>query len=95
MGKKRRAYSDEFRLEALKLISEPGVNVAQVARDLGIAESLLYSWRRKYRGQEVSDKGGPTADQKRIRELEKENKRLRMEREILKKATAYFAKESE
>ena len=94
MGK-RRSYSQEFKLEAVKMVLEDGVSVVQVARDLGINENLIHAWKRKFkeRGQ-LSDSSKLTDDQEEIRRLRLELARVRQEREILKKATAYFAKES-
>jgi len=94
MGK-RRSYSREFKLEAVKLVLEEGVSVAQVAHDLGINENMLHSWKRKFKEEgKLGDSSKLTPDQKEIRRLRRELKRVRQEREILKKATAYFAKES-
>ena len=90
-------YTDEFRREAVKLVTEQGYKPTEAARNLGISASLLRKWVKRYKGDDSSltpGKLGLNADQKRIRELEMENKRLKMEREILKKATAFFAKES-
>jgi len=95
MGK-RRSYSQEFKLEAVKMVLEGSVSIAQIARDLGINESLLHSWKRKFKKEgQLRDSSKLTPDQKEIRRLRRELERVRQEREILKKATAYFAKESQ
>jgi transposase len=95
MGK-RRTYSREFKLEAVKLVLEEGASVAQVARDLGINENVLHTWKRKFKEEgQLADSSKLTPDQKEIRRLRRELERVRQEREVLKKATAYFAKESE
>mgnify|MGYP000090170709 CR=1 FL=1 len=93
MSKKRRKYSDEFKIEAVKLVTEQGLSIAQAARDLGVNGVVLGRWKR------TDEQGllGDTAQRREadeLRQLKKENRRLRMERDILKKATAYFAKES-
>jgi transposase len=82
----RRKFTNEFRVEACKLVTEGGQKVSVASRDLGIPEGVLGRWVRESRGE------APSADlaAARIRELESENRRLRLEREILKKAMAYF-----
>jgi len=93
MGKKRRKFSDEFKVEAVKLVTEQGLTVAQAARDLGVNGVVLGRWKKTYEDGLLGD----TVKRRELdenRALRKENKRLRMERDILKKATAYFAKGS-
>ena len=90
-------YTDEFRTEAVRLASSGDQSVAAVARDLGVSAQQLHRWIRQH---EVDQGAGPagaltTAEREELRQLRRENKRLKMEREILKKATAFFAKESE
>ena len=93
MSKKRRKYSDEFKIEAVKLVTEQGVSIAEAARDLGVSGPVLGRWKRTYEQGLLGDTvKRREADE--LRRLQKENKRLRMERDILKKATAYFAKGS-
>ena len=88
----RRRFSDEFKEEAVKLITEQGYKVSEAARNLDINVSMLSRWQREL-GPE-SD-GSIDADEKaELQRLRKENKTLRMEREILKKAAAFFAKGS-
>jgi transposase len=97
----------EFWNEALGLRGSPdwkrriresldlAARVAQVARDLGINENLIHSWKRKFlENGELSESSQLTPDQKEIRRLRLERERVRQEREILRKAAAYFAKES-
>ncbi len=94
---KRRKYSDEFRHDAVNLITEQGYKASEAARNLGINEGLLRRWVHKYSGDDSEPREQQvtlSSEQKRIRELEKQVKELQMEREILKKATAFFAKES-
>ena len=97
MGKKRRRFSPEFKREAVKLVKEGGVRVARAARDLEIHETSLRRWIRQY---EIDQGEGPagsltTAEKEELRRLRREVRTLRMEREIVKKATAFFAKENE
>ena len=89
-----RQYSEEFRDESVRLAVENRSSIAQVARDLGVSVWTLRGWVRKYR--EKSRAGEP----RRVETVEEENRRLkrelcvlRQERDILKKAAAYFAKE--
>ena len=83
-------YTREFKDEAVKLVKS-GTPVRQVASDLGISEFTLRDWVRKSQPAE-QEKREPTEAEE-LRRLRAENKRLRMEREILKKATAFFAKD--
>ena len=89
---KRRSYSREFKLEALRLWQTTEKSAREVESDLGITPGLVRQWKRKAQrnGEYVSPNGEPKTDKEaaRIRELEKENARLRQEREILKKAMA-------
>jgi transposase len=96
MKKKRRKYTQEFKEEAVKLITEQGYQIAEAARNLGVNENMLGRWKREIEGGgEVSPSmSGVTAMQAELNRLRKENKRLKMEREILKKAAAFFAKET-
>jgi len=87
----RRRHSDEFKREAVKLVTEQGVPISQAARDLDVNENLLRSWRRKF--SEDAEETLDESEQKELARLREENRRLRMEREILKKATAFFANE--
>ena len=92
MGKRRR-HSEEFKREAVKLVTEGGYTTAEAARNLGIHENLLRVWRQKYsQGTERMSKVSESAEAELLR-LREENRRLRMERDILKKATAFFANE--
>jgi len=99
MGKKRRrrAFSDEFKAETVRLVLESGKSIGAIARELDLAETALRRWVRQ---AEIDAGRGPagaltTSERDELTQLRRENKRLRMERDILKKATAFFAKESE
>lgn len=92
MSSKR--YSEEFKIEAVKQITERGYSVQEVAGRLGTTTHSLYAWRKKY-GQGSQRATELTDQQAEIRRLRHELKRVTEERDILKKATAYFAKESQ
>jgi len=94
MEKARNKYSREFKLEAIGLSNQPGVSVAQVARDLGLPAGRLYQWRNRYgtNGAEAfPGKGNLPTEAARIRELERELAIAQQERDILKKALAIFS----
>lgn len=87
----RRTFSKEFKEEAVNMVLDQGVNLAQAAKDLGIGQSTLNKWVIARR--QSQEPGALTEDERaELKRLRKENKIIRMEREILKKATAYFAK---
>jgi transposase len=94
--RQRRKFSDEFKAETVQLVRSTGKSIAEAARDLDLSENSVRSWVRE---AEIEAGRGPEgaltkAERDELRELRKENRQLRMEREILKKATAFFAKES-
>ena len=94
MPERRRKFSSEFRDEAVKMVIETSRPIAEVARELGINEGTLGNWCKLYR-QAHAGAEPPLAisDRARLRELERENRDLRMQNEFLKKAAAFFAKE--
>ena len=97
MARVRRKFSDEFKQEAVRLVTLRGVSMTQASRDLAIHTNLLRTWIRTATADAAAvASGGHTAkvDQAEVTRLRKEVARLRMERDILKKAAAYFAKES-
>lgn len=90
-------FSREFKLEAVRLVKERGVAVAQAARDLDVHENVLRKWIRELAGdpqQAFPGKGVIKPEQAEIERLRKEVAKLKMERDILKKAAACFAKDS-
>ena len=92
MGK--RTYSAEYREEAVKMVIESGRPIAEaIARDLGIKEGTLGNWVDRYRNEHPASEELNISDRARLKELEKEVRELRMERDFLKKAAAFFAKE--
>lgn len=92
--RKRRKYTNEFKEEAVKLVTEQGYGVAEAARNLGVNANLLGRWKSELeRDEDGSSPGTVTSLQAELKRLRKENKRLKLEREILKKAAAFFAKD--
>ena len=89
---KGKRYTEEFKIEAVKQVTERGHSVYDVAGRLGISVKSLYDWRAKY-GQDKTNQSSD--EQLRIAKLEAELKRVKEERDILKKAAKYFAGESE
>ncbi len=90
---KHRNYSAEYRDEAVKLVTENARPIAEVARELGINPGTLGNWVNKYRNEHPASEELGISERARLRELERENRELRLEREFLKKAAAFFAKE--
>lgn len=93
MGQKsKRLFTAEFKREAVRLTETSGRTISQVAEDLGIGLSSLTRWKRQYRTADLLS--GPHEDvQKELARLRRENEILRAERDLLKKATAFFVKE--
>jgi len=94
--RKRRSFTDEYKAEVVELIRKSGKSIGAVARDLDLTETGVRAWVRQ---AEVDAGRGPTgalttAEREELAALRKQVKTLEMEREILKKATAFFAKES-
>ena len=97
MAKVRRTYTREFKVEAVNLVTEQGYAVAEAARSLGIHETLLRSWKqaREAQGNQAFPGNGKLPPfEEELRRLRAENKRLQAERDILKKAAAFFAREA-
>jgi transposase len=95
---RRRRFTKEFKIEAVKLVKEQGMPYRKVGEDLGVSGTVIARWARQL--EENGDyafpgKGKRDSRDEALRQLEQENHRLRMERDILKKAMAFFAKEPE
>lgn len=93
----RRRFSREFKLEAVKLIRERGVSAAQAARDLDVHENVLRKWVKEFGSDPVQafpGHGQMKPEQQEIERLRREVNKLKAERDILKKAAAFFAKEA-
>jgi transposase len=97
MKNEKKKYTPEFKTDAVKLITEQGYKTAEAARNLGIHPSLLNRWKSQLASEgknAFTGKGRLTSEKEELQKLRKENQRLKMERDILKKAAAFFAKES-
>ena len=97
MKRTRRHHSPEFKREAVSLVVEHGYSCTAAGHSLGVSGALIGRWKGELEAhvaEAFPGQGKRTAEQQRIYELESENRRLRMERDILKKATAFFAKEN-
>ena len=94
MPRPRTTYAAEFKLQAVKMITDQKLSVAEVARRLDVGENLLRTWKKAFEqrgGDAFPGHGNPTPDDDELRRLRAENARLRAERDLLKKAAAYFA----
>jgi transposase len=94
---KRKKFAKEFKESAVKLVLQQGVTVQQAATELGVSMSALGKWVRDSRAKGASafpGSGHLSPEDQKIKDLEKKVRLLEMERDILKKATAFFAKES-
>ena len=97
MSKIRRIYTEEFKRDAVRLVTEQGYNAAEAARNLGINANMLRRWQRRFNAQDqtpVDMSGQSSSEQEELTRLRREVKRLRMERDILKKTVTFFANES-
>lgn len=97
MSGKRKVYTAEFKREAVSLITNHGYGISEAAENLGIHANMLRKWKRKMETQgeqAFPGNGRLSPDQEELQRLRQENKRLRMEREILKKAALFFANET-
>jgi len=95
MRKTKPPYPAEFKEEAVRLARTSGKPVAQIARDLGVSFESLRHWVKQAAIDEGSHEGLTTDERSELTKLRRENQTLRQEREILKKAAAFFARESE
>ena len=94
MAKKRRRFSREFKIEAVRMVTESGYPMSAAARDLGIRRELLRRWKNQLTEDPVHafpGNGKLKPEDAELRQLKRENQRLRQEREILKKALAIFS----
>jgi transposase len=97
MARPRRTYTPEFKAEAVRLVTEQGYSVAEAARSLGICENLIRNWKQAFqdKGEHAfPGHGNPSPFEEEVRRLRAENKRLLAERDLLKKAAAFFAREA-
>ena len=94
MPRARTTYTAEYKLSAVKMITDQKLSVAEAARRLDVGENLLRDWRKAFLGRGAAafpGHGNPTPADDELRRLRAENARLRAERDLLKKAAAYFA----
>ncbi len=94
--RQRRSFTDEFKTGAVRLVLDEGKTIPQVARDLDLTESSVRAWVERARADRGKGKPGvlTTAEKEELAALRKEVRQLRLERDILKKAAAFFAKEN-
>ena len=90
----RRSFPEEFKRDAVALVVDEGRRVIDVARSLGVGEGTLGNWVRQARTDRGDRPGTTTTERTELVELRRENARLRMERDLLKRATAFWGKES-
>jgi transposase len=94
MPERRRKYSPEFKDEAARMVVESSRSIAEVAREIQVNETTLGNWVAKYRAEHAEDEPPLSMSERaRLRELEREVRELRMKREFLGKAAAFFAQE--
>jgi transposase len=91
--KTRRKYTAEFKAEAVKLVTDEGYSISQAARNLDINANMLARWKQQLTGESAKSQL-PVDEQEELKQLREEVRQLKLEKEILKKATAFFAKES-
>jgi transposase-like protein len=96
VGQARKKYTQEYKDEAVELVINSGRTIAEIARNLGVNEGTLANWvNTAKKSGKLKEKPLDTDERARLRELEEENRRLKMERDFLKKAAAWFAKENQ
>jgi transposase len=96
MIRERKSYTADFKLEVARMIVDQGLGVTQVTKDMNIGPSAIRRWVDQYRTEQLGQPGigkPITAEQQRIRQLEQENRQLRSDNDLLKKASAFFARE--
>ncbi len=93
-SRRRRSHTPEFKADAVGLVLDEGRSIASVARSLGISQTGLGKWVRQARIDRGERDGLTTSEKQELAELRRENTRLRMERDLLKRATAFWVKES-
>lgn len=96
MTRKRNRFDDSYKLEVVKMVKDQGLTVPQVCQDQNLGETAVRRWIRQYDAEQLGHAGigkPLTAEQQRIRQLEQENRQLKTDNDILKKATAFFARE--
>lgn len=96
MSRKRREFDASFKLQVVQMVKEQGLSIPQICRDMELGETAVRRWVQQYEA-ELSGQPGIgkplTPEQQRIRQLEVENRQLKQDNELLKKASAFFARE--
>lgn len=96
MKKERRVFETSFKLQVAKMVKDQGIGVSQVCRDMDLGETAVRRWVAQYEAEQLGRAGigkPLSAEQQRIRELEKELQQVKMDNDLLKKASAFFARE--
>lgn len=96
MTQKRRVFDANFKMTVVRVIKDQGLSVSQVCQDMNLGETAVRRWLKQVEAEQTGQPGigkPLTAEQQRIRQLEAENRQLRMDNDILKKASAFFARE--
>lgn len=96
MSKQRKNYEAAFKLEVARMVVDQGLSVAQVVKDMSIGRTAVVRWVEQYRAEQLGKAGigkPLTVELQRIRQLEIENRQLRSDNDLLKKASAFFARE--
>jgi transposase len=96
MSQTRRTFDSSFKLQIVQMIRSQGVGISQVCRDMNLGETAVRRWVAQFDAEQLGQSGigkPLTAEQQRIRQLEGENRQLRMDNDLLKKASAFFARE--
>jgi transposase len=96
MAQKRRAFDANFKLTVVQMIKDQGLSVSQVCQDMNLGETAVRRWLKQVEAEQTGESGigkPLTAEQQRIRQLEAEVRQLKTDNDILKKASAFFARE--
>lgn len=96
MSQNRRTFDASFKLKVVQMIRDQGLSVGQVCRDMKLGDTAVRRWVAQFDAEQLGQSGigkPLTAEQQRIRELEMENRQLRTDNDLLKKASAFFARE--
>ena len=91
----RRSFSEEFKRDALSLVTQQGYSLTEAARSLGLHPNLIRNWKQKFMSETNPQSDLSVEEKAELKRLREENRKLKMERDILKKATAFFVKESQ
>jgi transposase len=93
-ARRRRSFTQDFKAEVVGLVRQPGNSVASVARDLDLTETAVRAWVKQADVDDGQREGVTTSEREELAQLRRENRRLTQDVEILKRATAFFAKET-